>query len=110
MLAIPADGPYLVGRGWTINDNNGDGKVEYAETVTIDCNIKNVGIEDCTNTTFTLSTSDPYIIIIDGQAEAGTVPAKKGNAKECSNYHTTALISHTSKVILKILQARLHNT
>ena len=32
---------------------------------------------------------------------------KKGNAKECSNYHTTALISHTSKVVLKILQARL---
>ena len=28
------------------------------------------------------------------------------NTKECSNYHTTALISHTSKVILKILQAR----
>jgi len=32
---------------------------------------------------------------------------KKGNAKECSNYDTTALISHTSKVMLKILQARL---
>ena len=32
---------------------------------------------------------------------------KKGNAKECSNYHTSALISHTSKVMLKILQARL---
>ena len=32
---------------------------------------------------------------------------KKGNAKECSNYHTIALISHTSKVVLKILQARL---
>ena len=32
---------------------------------------------------------------------------KKGNAKECSNYHTIAVISHTSKVILKILQARL---
>ena len=31
----------------------------------------------------------------------------KGNAKECSNYRTTALISHTSKVMLKILQARL---
>ena len=31
----------------------------------------------------------------------------KGNAKEGSNYHTTALISHSSKVILKILQARL---
>ena len=32
---------------------------------------------------------------------------KKGSAKECSNYHTIALISHTSKVMLKILQARL---
>ena len=32
---------------------------------------------------------------------------KKGNAKECSNYCTVALISHTSKVMLKILQVRL---
>ena len=32
---------------------------------------------------------------------------KKGNAKECSNYRTIALISHTSKVMVKILQARL---
>ena len=31
---------------------------------------------------------------------------KKGNVKECSNYHTIALISHSSKVMLKILQAR----
>ena len=35
-----------------------------------------------------------------------TVP-KKVNAKECSNYHTIALISHTGKVMLRILQARL---
>ena len=33
--------------------------------------------------------------------------AKKGNAKECSNYCTIALISHTRKVMLKILQAKL---
>ena len=33
--------------------------------------------------------------------------SKKDNAKECSNYHTIAFISHASKVILKILQARL---
>ena len=33
--------------------------------------------------------------------------SKKGNAKECSNYCTIALISHTGKVVLKILQARL---
>ena len=33
--------------------------------------------------------------------------SKKGNAKKCSNYHTIALISHASKVMLKILQASL---
>ena len=33
--------------------------------------------------------------------------SKKGNAKECSNYHTIALTSHAGKVMLKILQARL---
>ena len=32
---------------------------------------------------------------------------KEGNAKECSNYHTVVIISHDSKVVLKILQARL---
>ena len=32
---------------------------------------------------------------------------KKGNAKECSNYHTIAFISHASNVMLKVLQARL---
>ena len=35
---------------------------------------------------------------------------KKGNAKQCSNYHTIALISHASKVMLKILQARLQQS
>ena len=34
-----------------------------------------------------------------------TIP-KKGNAKECSNYHTIGLISHASKVMLKVFQAR----
>ena len=35
---------------------------------------------------------------------------KKGNAKKCSNYRTIALISHASKVMLKILQAKLQKT
>ena len=43
----------------------------------------------------------------DWKRSVFTIVPKKGNAKECSNYHTIALISHTSKVILKILQARL---
>ena len=43
----------------------------------------------------------------DGKRSFFILIPKKGNAKECSNYHTIALISHTSKVMLKILQARL---
>ena len=43
----------------------------------------------------------------NGRTPAAYAIPKKGNAKECSNYRTIALISHTSKVMLKILQARL---
>ena len=43
----------------------------------------------------------------DGKRSVSIPIPKKGNAKECSNYHTIALISHASKVMLKILQARL---
>ena len=43
-----------------------------------------------------------------GLGKVGLIPIpKKGNAKECSNYHTIAIISHTSKVMLKSLQDRL---
>ena len=43
-----------------------------------------------------------------GKLSSGLIPIpKKGNAKECSKYHTTVLISPPSKVMLKILQARL---
>ena len=43
----------------------------------------------------------------DWQRSVFILIPKKGNAKECSNYRTIALISHASKVMLKILQARL---
>ena len=42
-----------------------------------------------------------------GKGQFSFQSQKKGNAKECSNYCTIALISHVSKVMLKILQARL---
>ena len=42
-----------------------------------------------------------------GKAQFSFQSQRKGNAKECSNYRTVALISHASKVMLKILQARL---
>ena len=46
--------------------------------------------------------------VATGMEKSGFIPIpKKGNAKECSNYCTIALVSYTSKVMLKILQARL---
>ena len=49
--------------------------------------------------------------VATGLEKAVFIPIpKKGNAKECSNYHKIALISHASKVMLKILQARLQRS
>ena len=46
--------------------------------------------------------------VATGKEKVSFIPiCKKGNAKECSNYRIIALISHASKVMLKILQARL---
>ena len=46
--------------------------------------------------------------VATGLEKVGFIPIpKKGNAKECSNYHEIVLISHASKIMLKILQARL---
>ena len=46
--------------------------------------------------------------VVTGLEKSLFIPVpKKSNAKECSNYHTIALISHASKVMLKILQTRL---
>ena len=49
-------------------------------------------------------------VVATGSVDTGSVCIpipKKGNAKKCSNYHTFALISHTSKKMLKTLQVRL---
>ena len=55
-----------------------------------------------------MSTDFGNSAVATGQKKSVFIPIpKKGNAKECSSYHTIAVISHTSKVMLKILQARL---
>ena len=52
-----------------------------------------------------------FQILKDDAVQVLRIPIpKKGNAKECSNYHTVPLISHANKVMLKNLQARLNST
>ena len=57
-------------------------------------------------TQITVFFCDMYYVVWD-QIFRQIYPVKKGNAKECSDYCTIALISHASKVMVKILQARL---
>ena len=55
-----------------------------------------------------MSTSLENSAVATGWVKSVFIPIpKKGNAKECSNYHTIVFLSHASKVMLKILQARL---
>ena len=50
---------------------------------------------------------DNLAVVKDWKRSVFIPVSKKGNAKECSNYHMIVLISHASKLKLKILQARL---
>ena len=54
-----------------------------------------------------MSANLEHLAVATGLEKVSFHSNPKGNAKECSNYHTIALISHASKVILKILQVRL---
>ena len=74
---IPADGPYCIYSGHTVNDaaGNGNGLIDYNETVSLNINIKNVGLENAENTLVVISTTDPYIDLIDDTEAYGTVAA-----------------------------------
>ena len=62
----------------------------------------------CESATLNMPANLENIAVATGLERSVFIPIpKKGSAKECSNYGTIALISHSSKVLLKILQARL---
>ena len=62
----------------------------------------------CESAALSMPTNLESSAVATGLEKSVFIPIpKKGIAKECSNYHTIALISHASKVMLKILQARL---
>ena len=62
----------------------------------------------CKSAALNMSANLENSAVATGLEKSVFIPiSKKGNAKECSNYRTIALISHANKVMLKILQARL---
>ncbi len=74
---IPQSGPYVVYDSHIINDasGNGNGMLDYGETVTLDFTVSNVGNEQATNVDVIISSTDAYVIIIDATAYFGNIAA-----------------------------------
>ncbi|HPE85756.1 MAG TPA: C25 family cysteine peptidase [Bacteroidales bacterium] len=73
---IPPDGPYILKDSFVINDENGNGAIDYNESVNLDMTMKNVGSDDGTNVVVELTSTDEYIAITNGTAAYGTIPAE----------------------------------
>ncbi len=66
---IPPEGPYVVGDSYEINDasGNNNGMMDYGESISLHMTMKNVGVELAENVTVTMTTTDPYVTITDGE-------------------------------------------
>ncbi len=73
---IPPAGPYVVFDSYEINDyteNNGNGLLDYGESVLLSFSLKNVGVENASNITATIFSADPYITITDNSEFFGDI-------------------------------------
>ena len=72
---IPADGPYVTLLSNTINDasGNGNGMADYGESILLNVELQNIGIEDASDVTLTLSSDDEFVTITDATEDAGTI-------------------------------------
>ena len=73
---IPQSGPYVIKESYTLNDQtggNGDGLMDYGESILLSLAVKNVGITQATNVVVTLSTTDPYITFTDNTEPYGAI-------------------------------------
>jgi len=77
ITVVPPGGAYIMFEDVTVNDinGNGNGLLDYAEISYLTVSLTNVGTEDATNVDAVLSTTDPYVIIIDDNESYGTIEA-----------------------------------
>ena len=76
---IPADGPYIVINSYEIDDSmaNDNNQLDYGESVLLSLGIKNVGTDDAINVSVTISSNDPYVIILDDYEAYDTVASEE---------------------------------
>ncbi|MFP4470585.1 MAG: C25 family cysteine peptidase, partial [Bacteroidales bacterium] len=72
---IPQSGPYVVKDSYVINDanGNGNGMMDYAESILLSLSVKNVGIQTAEDVVVTIATDDDYITITDGEENYGNI-------------------------------------
>jgi hypothetical protein len=77
IIVISPEGPYVVFDSYNINDNagNGNGQMDYGETIMLSMTAKNVGVEEAQDVLVSISANDPYINITDGEENFGNIPA-----------------------------------
>jgi len=74
---VPANGPYIIFGTYTVNDSlgNNNGTADYAETITLDLAVNNVGVQTAINVIGTISTIDPEVTILDPTFSFGDISA-----------------------------------
>ena len=74
---IPPDGAYVIKDSYSINDNsgNGNGEIDYGESILLSLTMKNVGSENAENITVNIETNDDYITLTTFSASYGNIPA-----------------------------------
>jgi len=75
---IPLAGPYVIFESYVIDDTangNGNGSLENGETVNLDMSVENIGTDQGTNVIVTITTTDPYITIVDGTENFDNIAA-----------------------------------
>lgn len=80
---ITPNGPYVIYDGNTLNDDaggNGNGLLDFGETLTLDMQAKNVGPDEAVNVSGQLTSTDPYVTITDDLADFGTIPGDNGTS------------------------------
>ena len=102
---ISSDVPYVVEESFLINDEsgNGDGLVDYGESILLSLSMQNIGNIDATNVTATLSTSNPYIVITNDTENYGDITAGEiSNIENAFAFDVDNLIPDNEAILFEI--------
>ncbi|PID94334.1 MAG: hypothetical protein CSA95_03360 [Bacteroidetes bacterium] len=101
---IPPEGPYVIYESSVLNDENGNGTLEYGESATMDLSMKNVGIEAANNVVVTLTSENEYVTITDEQATFETIPEGGSQTEEeAFSFEVAAHIPDGEKIHFDLL-------